>query len=108
MCIHQNGSLLRKCTYLSNDSICSVSFEDGVDITLLESSTSDDDKESLEYMHESSDSVYSSSSQCDANKVPSFTFETQVCNVLNFRIRICVLPACIKIVNYGNLFSFRI
>lgn len=76
---HQNGSLLRKYTYLSNDSSCSVSFDDGVDIVLLETSTSDDDKENVEYMHESSDNIIISS-QCDPNRVSSFTFETQVCN----------------------------
>ncbi|PRQ39555.1 putative vacuolar protein sorting-associated protein [Rosa chinensis] len=75
----ENGSLLRKYTYLSNDSSYSVSFEDGVDITLLESSASDDDKKSLEYFHESLDSSnISSNSESDPNKIPSFSFETQV------------------------------
>lgn len=76
----ENGSLLRKYTYLSNDSSYSVSFEDGVDITLLESSSSDDDnKKSSEHTRESSDAAnISSLSQYNLDPVPSFTFETQV------------------------------
>ncbi|KAL5541456.1 hypothetical protein UlMin_009166 [Ulmus minor] len=75
----ENGSLLRKYTYLSNGSSYSVSFEDGVDIVLLDSSSSDDDKKSQEFTHELSDNVtLSSLSQSDPNRLPSFTFETQV------------------------------
>lgn len=69
---------MRKYTYLSNDSSYSVSFEDGVDIKLLESSSSDDDKKGLEYFHELPDSSnVSSNSESDLNKIPSFSFETQ-------------------------------
>lgn len=73
----QNGSLLRKYTYLNNDSSYSVSFEDGVDIELLETSSGDDDKKSLEYLHESPDSSNVSDFDSDPNKIPSFSFETQ-------------------------------
>ncbi|XP_050374958.1 uncharacterized protein LOC126792594 [Argentina anserina] len=74
----ENGSLLRKYTYLNNDSSYSVSFEDGVDIELLESSSCDGDKKSLEYLHESPDSSNLSNSESDPNKIQSFSFETQV------------------------------
>ncbi|KAF3970469.1 hypothetical protein CMV_005848 [Castanea mollissima] len=75
----ENGDLLRKYTYLSNDSSYSVSSEDGVDVMLLDKSSSDVDKKSIYYLHESSDtSNISSHSQNDPNRIQSFTFETQV------------------------------
>lgn len=77
--IHQNGSLLRKYAYLSNDSSYTVSSEDGVDIELLDRSPSDDDTESIHCLLESSDTsnilLYS---QNETNRLQSFTFETQV------------------------------
>ncbi|XP_059444630.1 uncharacterized protein LOC132176414 [Corylus avellana] len=75
----ENGSLLRKYAYLSNDSSYSVSLEDGVDVTLLDKSSSNDDKKSIHYMHESSDtSNICLNSQNDLKRMQSFTFETQV------------------------------
>ncbi|RXH80093.1 hypothetical protein DVH24_041240 [Malus domestica] len=75
----ENGSILRKYTHLSNDSSYSLSFEDGVDITLLDSYSSDEDKKSLEDTHKSSDtSNISSDSESDPNVIPSFSFEAQV------------------------------
>ncbi|KAM1609645.1 hypothetical protein ACFXTN_020154 [Malus domestica] len=75
----ENGSILRKYTHLSNDSSYSVSSEDGVDITLLDSYLSDDDKKHLEDLHKSSDtSNISSDSESDPNMIPSFSFEAQV------------------------------
>ncbi|KAM7259519.1 hypothetical protein ACFE04_015260 [Oxalis oulophora] len=74
----ENGSLLKKYTYLSNDSSYSVSAEDGVDIELLENSPSDVEKMILNDAPESSD--FSSSaltSHTDSTK-QSFTFEAQV------------------------------
>lgn len=80
--IRQNGSLLRKYAYLSNDSSYSVSLEDGVDVTLLDKSSSNDDKKSIHYMHESSDtSNICLNSQNDIKRMQSFTFETQVSNL---------------------------
>lgn len=74
----ENGSLLRNYTCLSNDSSYSVSFEDGVDIMLLDSSSSDDDdKKSLEYLHNSSDTS-NISSYSESDPIPSFSFEAQV------------------------------
>ncbi|KAH8501006.1 hypothetical protein H0E87_016007 [Populus deltoides] len=74
----ENGSLLRKYAYLSNDSSYSISIEDGVDISLLDNSSSDDDKKILDYMHEQSDVLNSSDSENDSNRLQSFTFESQV------------------------------
>ncbi|ONI27903.1 hypothetical protein PRUPE_1G110200 [Prunus persica] len=74
----ENGSLLRNYTCLSNDSSYSVSFEDGVDIVLLDSSSSDDDdKKSLEYLDNSSDTS-NISSYSESDPIPSFSFEAQV------------------------------
>ncbi|KAJ0078041.1 hypothetical protein Patl1_36618 [Pistacia atlantica] len=50
-----NGSLIRKYTYLSNDSSYSVAVENGVDILVLDNLSSDDDKKDLDHMHEFSD-----------------------------------------------------
>lgn len=75
----QNGSLLRKHTYLSNGSSYSVSSEDGVDILLLDSD-SGIDKTSIEYMDESSDTTATSSDL--PSKLQSFTFEAQVVSSL--------------------------
>lgn len=90
---HQNGSLLRKYTYLGNDSSYSVSTDDGVDILLAENMSSDDDKTYLDHMQESSvTSDASSDSQGDSNMMQSFTFEAQVgallitCNFFIFTI----------------------
>ncbi|XP_019418850.1 PREDICTED: uncharacterized protein LOC109329610 isoform X2 [Lupinus angustifolius] len=69
----ENGSLLRKYTYLSYDSSYSISIEDGVDIVLHDKFPSADE-ESL--MNQTScTSVYSES---EASGTESFSFETQV------------------------------
>lgn len=69
---------MRKYAYLSNDSSYSISIEDGVDISLLDNSSSEDDKKILDYMHEQSDFLNSSDSENDSNRLQSFTFESQV------------------------------
>ncbi|KAI4335042.1 hypothetical protein L6164_013726 [Bauhinia variegata] len=73
----ENGSLLRKYTYLSNDSSYSVSIDDGVDIVLLDNSLSNDRK-SQDDMHESADTSGSIYSEGDSNGIQSFSFESQV------------------------------
>lgn len=83
--------------YLSNDSSYSVSLEDGVEVTFLDKSSCIDDKKSMHYMHESSDTTnISSYSQNNTNEMQSFTFETQVTD-LHFYI-------CTNIFSF-NLFS---
>ncbi|KAK3025351.1 hypothetical protein RJ639_043860, partial [Escallonia herrerae] len=75
----ENGSLLRKCSYLGNDSSYSVSPEDGVQISYMDNLTtsskkrSSDDVEELPYASDTSDSVQNGSS-----KMQSFSFEAQV------------------------------
>ncbi|XP_050216889.1 uncharacterized protein LOC126667840 isoform X2 [Mercurialis annua] len=73
----ENGSLLRKHAYLSNDSSYSVSVEDGVDILLVDNSSPDGDKNSMD-IGKSSDILNFSDSQNQSHEVPSFTFEAQV------------------------------
>ncbi|KAL1372338.1 hypothetical protein AAHE18_01G196400 [Arachis hypogaea] len=71
----ENGSLLRKYTYLSNDSSYSVSIDDGVDIVAPDILSSGDEK-SLDNMNQMS-STYTDS-QSESEMTRSFTFETQV------------------------------
>lgn len=92
---------MRKYVYLSNDSSYSVSLEDGVDVTLLDKSSSNDDKKSIHYMHESSDTSYiSSNSQNDIKRMQSFTFETQVSNLS--------IPDILQLKFSFDLFSFSV
>lgn len=75
----ENGSLLRKYTYLSNESSYSVSQEDGVDIILMDKPSSGDENRNPNDIHELSDTKNAPSyPQDDANVVRSFTFEAQV------------------------------
>ncbi|KAK7291737.1 hypothetical protein RIF29_07114 [Crotalaria pallida] len=69
----ENGSLLRKYTYLSNDSSYSISMEDGVDIVLPDNLPSEDEKRLMNQT--SGTSEYS---QSESNETQSFSFETQV------------------------------
>lgn len=75
----QNGSLLTKHTYLSNESSYSVFQEDGVDIIFLENNfphnvrEHPDHREELSYASDASDCV-----QTESRKLQSFSFETQV------------------------------
>ncbi|XP_048235070.1 uncharacterized protein LOC8261314 isoform X2 [Ricinus communis] len=73
----ENGSLLRKYAYLSNDSSYSISVDDGVDISLVDRFSSDGDKNILD-MHRTSDILFFSDSENDSNGMQSFTFEAQV------------------------------
>ncbi|KAL9249938.1 Intermembrane lipid transfer protein VPS13-like protein [Drosera capensis] len=73
----ENGSLLRKYTYLSNDSSYSASPEDGVDIVFLQMLHSDEQVENQEFIRDSL-GVANSSSKADPSKMQSFTFEAQV------------------------------
>ncbi|XP_077211040.1 calcium-dependent lipid-binding family protein isoform X2 [Tasmannia lanceolata] len=76
----ENGALLRKSTYLSNDSSYSVSAEDGVDISLLENFDSEIDPKTLNSSQVSSKEStipppYTSSA---VSEMQSVTFEAQV------------------------------
>ncbi|KAK8661863.1 hypothetical protein V6N13_091452 [Hibiscus sabdariffa] len=74
----ENGSLLRKHTYLSNDSSYSVSPEDVVDILLMDNISSDVDKMKVENTELIETSKASSDLQDNQNAMQSFTFEAQV------------------------------
>uniref|UniRef100_A0A175YPS3 Uncharacterized protein n=1 Tax=Daucus carota subsp. sativus TaxID=79200 RepID=A0A175YPS3_DAUCS len=73
----ENGFLLRKYTYLSNDSSYTVLTEDGVEISSLE--FSDDNQRDTEIMEEP---LYitgaSKNVENDSSKMQSFSFEAQV------------------------------
>ncbi|KAH1088253.1 hypothetical protein AAZX31_07G215500 [Glycine max] len=71
----ENGSLLRKYTYLSNDSSYSISSEDGVDMVVSGNLPSSDEK-SLDNVNQTSGT--SIDSQSGSNATQSFSFETQV------------------------------
>ncbi|KAL2906379.1 putative vacuolar protein sorting-associated protein 13F [Bienertia sinuspersici] len=72
----QNGSLLSKYTYLSNDSSYSASPEDGVDISFQDNDLSA--KNNLDSMDESSCASDSTCQDGVLKSVQSFTFEAQV------------------------------
>ncbi|TYI07189.1 hypothetical protein ES332_A10G210100v1 [Gossypium tomentosum] len=74
----ENGSLLRKHTYLSNDSSYSVSPADDVDILLMDNLSSDGDKKNVDSMELIKASKASSDLEDNQNSVESFTFEAQV------------------------------
>ncbi|XP_010500318.2 PREDICTED: uncharacterized protein LOC104777719 [Camelina sativa] len=71
----KNGPLLSKCIYLSNDSSCLFSPEDGVDISMLENASSNLENV-LSHVHKSSD--VSDACQYDSKSGQSYTFEAQV------------------------------
>ena len=71
----QNGSLLSKCIYLSNDSSCLFSPEDGVDISMLENAKSNSENV-LSNAYKPSD--VSDIRQSDLKSGQCFTFEAQV------------------------------
>ncbi|KAL4271464.1 hypothetical protein GQ457_13G023380 [Hibiscus cannabinus] len=73
----ENGSLLRKYTYLSNDSSYSASPEDDVDIILIDNLSSDDD----EKIADNQELINDPNTLCLQDGPPvvqSFTFEAQV------------------------------
>lgn len=76
----ENGTLLRKCTYLNNGSSYSVSADDGVEISLLHNAASDRDKEGLVQIQECKEETSVPNAVVDSttNKMLNFTFEAQV------------------------------
>ncbi|KAK6160946.1 hypothetical protein DH2020_004327 [Rehmannia glutinosa] len=74
-----NGLLLRKCTYLSNDSSYSVSPEDGVEISFLDDNSLNRNSKDSDYLEELSPTPHASDTvHCESSKIPSFSFEAQV------------------------------
>ncbi|KAL3831089.1 hypothetical protein ACJIZ3_019891 [Penstemon smallii] len=75
----ENGLLLRKYTYLSNDSCYSVSQEDGVDISFVDNNSRNRNSKNTDPLEELSDAVDASGTvHCQSSKMPSFSFEAQV------------------------------
>ncbi|XP_073012998.1 uncharacterized protein [Typha latifolia] len=76
----ENGTLLRKCTYLSNDSSYSVFAEDGVEISLLESFASNKEEDSSPQYDDGKKETPIPDSIVDtvSNQISSVTFEAQV------------------------------
>ncbi|KAF5202036.1 Vacuolar protein sorting-associated protein 13c [Thalictrum thalictroides] len=74
----ENGALLRKCTYLSDGSSYSVLVEDGVDILLLENTSTDNVTENLDYVLKASETTTFGHPDNDLNQIQSMTFEAQV------------------------------
>ncbi|GAB2300237.1 hypothetical protein Dimus_034275 [Dionaea muscipula] len=75
----ENGSLMRKYTYLSNDSSYSASSEDGVHIIFLETFQSDKEMKDEEFTRNPFKMPnYSSHLESDPSRIQSFTFEAQV------------------------------
>ncbi|PKA57778.1 hypothetical protein AXF42_Ash015155 [Apostasia shenzhenica] len=75
----ENGALLRKCTYLSNDSSYSISEDDGVEISLLEYNTSklDEVPESCQDSIKDTNALDAVSATL-ASQSQNFTLEAQV------------------------------
>ncbi|CAL9040995.1 unnamed protein product [Musa banksii] len=74
----ENGALLRKCTYLNNGSSYSVSADDGVEISLLDSLTSDIAKlGSAETQGQQTNDPIADIS-ATSSQILSFTFEAQI------------------------------
>ncbi|KAA8527969.1 hypothetical protein F0562_035162 [Nyssa sinensis] len=74
----ENGSLLRKYTYLSTDSSYSVSPEDDVEILFLDNYSPDGDKKSPNYLEDLSCSSNTSAYTSDSSEMQTLTFEAQV------------------------------
>ncbi|KAL6576075.1 hypothetical protein OROHE_000546 [Orobanche hederae] len=75
----ENGLLLRKYTYLSNESSYSVSPEDDVEISFLDDNSAKRNHKDSDYLHEVSQSSHTSDTvHCETSKIPSFSFEAQV------------------------------
>ncbi|XP_012842600.1 PREDICTED: uncharacterized protein LOC105962815 isoform X1 [Erythranthe guttata] len=75
----ENGLLLRKYTYLSNDSSYSLSQEDGVEVSFLDDSSLNKNHKDSDQLEESSHISHASgTAQYESSKMPSFSFEAQV------------------------------
>ncbi|KAI4370200.1 hypothetical protein MLD38_018571 [Melastoma candidum] len=75
----ENGALLRKYTYLSNDSSYSILFEDGVQISLLEKVSAENDIDDWNTQYDATDTSSAHLlRQSDSKYVQNYTFEGQV------------------------------
>ncbi|KAJ1696999.1 hypothetical protein LUZ63_005511 [Rhynchospora breviuscula] len=76
----ENGALLRKCTYLNNGSSFSVAEEDGVEISLLDSSPSNMEEDHEGHEGSLNKGTHTSEKTIDSasTEIVSFSFEAQV------------------------------
>ncbi|KAH6757936.1 calcium-dependent lipid-binding family protein [Perilla frutescens var. hirtella] len=75
----ENGLLLGKYTYLSNDSSYSVSQEDEVEISFIDDNSRDRNRQDSINLEELSHTSHTSGTvQCESNAIPSLSFEAQV------------------------------
>ncbi|KAK3154093.1 hypothetical protein QOZ80_2BG0185880 [Eleusine coracana subsp. coracana] len=75
----ENGALLRRCIYLNTGSSYSISAEDGVEVSVLETNINNDDEDQLK-LEERNKRMSSLQTAADApaNQMLNFTFEAQV------------------------------
>lgn len=81
--------------------------EDGVDILLVDNSSTGDDKDVLDDMHRPSDILNISDTQNDSNGMQSFTFEAQVTCYGLFSFTILLLCGSVgALIYYNNIVYF--
>ena len=77
--VYKNGALLRKCVYLNTGSSYSISAEDGVEVSVLETSFNNDEDnrfQSEEYNRQFN--ALQPAAGSPSNQMLNFTFEAQV------------------------------
>lgn len=77
---YKNGALLRKCVYLNNGSSYSISAEDGVEVSVLENSFSNDEDDRLQSEEFNKTMNALQTADTLSNQLLNFTFEAQVQN----------------------------
>ena len=73
---YKNGALLRRCVYLNTGSSYSIAAEDGVEVSVLESSFGYDDD--LLTLEDHNKRTLQNANDAPANQMLNFTFEAQV------------------------------
>lgn len=74
----ENGALLRKCVYLNTGSSYSISAEDGVEVSVLENSFSNDEDDRLQSEEFKQTMNALQTADTPSNQLLNFTFEAQV------------------------------
>ena len=73
---YKNGALLRRCVYLNTGSSYSIAAEDGVEVSVLESSFGNDDD--LLTLEDHNKRTLQNANDAPGNQMLNFTFEAQV------------------------------
>lgn len=83
-CAYKNGALLRRCVYLNTGSSYSISPEDGVEVSVLETNFNNDGDDQLKLEEANKRiSVLQTAADAPANQMLNFTFEAQVLTILD-------------------------